>query len=254
MPDPLNHRTTAIGPLGPVAMPSGWKASGKPDLRRVRKFAMKRNRQKICRSKPSRLRQWLALLGSATLLAMPACHGAGFAGSDCRDIPKGALPRPAGTYVCQWTDAETSRAAADNFVIYQYEWIDAKLGPFGQRHIPRIAQQLPLVPCPVVVEPSGDAKLDQQRRQAVFEALSKYADISDDRIILGNSEALGLPGYEAQRDGLNVIAGRQSSTSGSGTNSGVYQNAATANPYSGGSVGSSFGGGGVGLNIGTGAY
>jgi hypothetical protein len=198
------------------------------------------------------------MLWSVMLLAMPACH-AGFAGSDCRDIPKGALPPPAGTYVCQWTDAETSRAAADKFVIYQYEWIDGKLGPFGQRHIPQIAQQLPLVQCPVVVEPSGDAKLDQQRRQAVFEALSKYANISDDRIVLGHSEALGLPGYEALPDGLNLIANRQSNTNGASMNSGVYQNPATANPYSGGSSGSSFGGSGsggsgVGLNIGTGGY
>lgn len=219
---------------------------------------MDRNNLQRCPSSPSWLRPWLAMLWSVMLLAMPACH-AGFAGSDCRDIPKGALPPPAGTYVCQWTDAETSRAAADKFVIYQYEWIDGKLGPFGQRHIPQIAQQLPLVQCPVVVEPSGDAKLDQQRRQAVFEALSKYANISDDRIVLGHSEALGLPGYEALPDGLNLIANRQSNTNGASMNSGVYQNPATANPYSGGSSGSSFGGGGsggsgVGLNIGTGGY
>jgi hypothetical protein len=212
---------------------------------------MERNNLTFCPGKASW--PWMAMLWSVTLLAMPACHSAGFAGSDCRDIPKGALPPPAGTYVCQWTDAETSRAAADNFVIYQYEWIDAKLGPFGQRHIPRIGQQLPLVPCPVVVEPSGDAKLDQQRRQAVFEALSKYADISEERIILGHSEALPLPGYEALPDGLNLIANRRSNTNGTGMNSGVYQNPATANPYSGGSAGGSFGGGsGVGINIGTG--
>ncbi len=198
----------------------------------------------------------LTAMFGMTLLAVPACHS-GLAGCDCRDIDKGAIPQPAGTFTCQWTDAQTTRAAADKFVIYRYEWIEGKLSPFGERHIPEIAHQLPLVPWPVVVEPSGDAKLDQERRLAVFAALSRCGAISEDRIVLGNSEALGLPGYEALRDGLQLISGRESSGA-AGTNQGVYANPAQGNPYQGTSTLGGFSGGmsspNVGISVGTGAY
>lgn len=199
----------------------------------------------------SRVRRALFGVSVAMVLALPACHA-----GDCRDIPKGAIAQPCGTYTCQWNDAETTRAAADKFVVYQYEWINDKLSPFGERHMPEIAHQLPLVPCPVVIEPSGDAKLDQRRRQAVFEALSKCGDISEDRIVFGHSEALPLPGYEALRDGVQLISGRE--TNGAGTNQGVYANPAQGNPYQGTTMSGGFTGGvaqpGVGLSIGTGGY
>jgi hypothetical protein len=189
-------------------------------------------------------------IAMAGLLAIPACHSC-----ECHDIPKGAVPPPCGTYICQWNDAETTRAAADKFVVYQYEWIDDKLSPFGERHMPQIAHQLPLVPWPVVVEPSGDAKLDQRRRQAVFEALSQCGNISEDRIIFGHSEALGLPGYEALRDGLQLMSGKE--TTNAGMNQGVNANPAQGNAYQGTTMSGGYAGGstsGVDLSVGTGAY
>jgi hypothetical protein len=200
---------------------------------------------------PLRLRRWSAALATLALLVMPACH-AGPAGCDCHDIPKGALPRPAGVYNCQWNDAETTRAAADKFVVYQYEWVDDKLSPFGERHMPEIAHLLPLMPCPVVIEPSGDTKLDQRRRQAVFEALSKCATISDDRIIFGHSEALGLPGYEALRDGTSYISG--AGAAAGAANQGVNSNPSQGNVYQSFSGGAGGAGAGAGLSIGTGGY
>ena len=118
----------------------------------------------------------------------------------CNDITPGAIPQPNGTYLCQWNHAETARADQDNFVIYQYEWSadGTKLTPFGQEHLARIAQGLPQVCFPVVIEPASDQRLNETRRLAVLEALANcHVQIVPDRVVLGRSEAEGLYGQEA---------------------------------------------------------
>src|SRR5580658_9886400 len=110
---------------------------------------------------------WLSLL-----LFAPACASDGGAGhgAECRDIAKGAIPTPAGTHLCQWTNWEINRAEADGFIIYQYEWVEAKPSPFGERHLAELACQIPRGNNPIIVEPSGDCALDDKRRMAVVEA------------------------------------------------------------------------------------
>jgi len=128
------------------------------------------------------------------VIAVAGCHS-------CNDIAPGAIPQPNGTYACQWAHAEKARADQDKFVIYQYEWsADAgQLTPYGQQHLAQIAQGLPQVPFPVVIEPSSDNRINELRRASVFNALaSNGSQVTPDRVIFGRTEAEGLYGSEAR--------------------------------------------------------
>ena len=136
------------------------------------------------------------------------CHnGSG----SCNDITPGAIPQPNGTYLCQWNHAQTGRADRDNFVIYQYEWSadGTKLTTFGQEHLARIAQGLPQVGFPVVIEPASDPHLNESRRLAVLEALANcHVPIVPDRVIFGRPEAEGLYGQEAPAVAGGMLGGQ----------------------------------------------
>ena len=151
---------------------------------------------------------WLILL----TIIVPGCCQDGPKG--CNNITPGAIPQPNGTYLCQWNHAETARADQDNFVIYQYEWSaeGTKLTPFGQEHLARIAQRLPQVCFPVVIEPVSDSRLNESHRAAVMEGLANsHVPIVPERIVLGRSEAEGLYGQEAPG-----VAARMLSNQGGG--------------------------------------
>jgi hypothetical protein len=170
---------------------------------------------------------WIGLL---ILAAVPACAGR-------HDIPKGAIPPPAGTYDCQWNNAEMARAGRDQFVIYQYEWQRGKpvLNDFGQRHLARIAEQFACAPYPVAVEPSADNRLDETRREAILKGIALHGvEATSDRVVLGHSEAEGLYGLEAQGVAQGMISSRTNTANAGGT-SGV-----------GLSIGGGQGGGAVG--------
>lgn len=116
------------------------------------------------------------------------------------EIPAGAVPRPAGTHVCEWVLAHRLRAEEDALVIYQYEWLAdrAELGPFGVAHVGRIAERLAEVPYPIVVEPSDEPALDEARRQVVLERLAAAGVVvPPERVVLGHGRAEGLYGEEA---------------------------------------------------------
>ncbi len=186
------------------------------------------------------LHLWLVLL---TVAVAGCCqNGQG----PCNDITPGAIPQPNGTYLCQWNHAETARADRDNFVIYQYEWsADAtKLTPFGQEHLARIAQGLPQVCFPVVIEPTSDQRLNETRRLAVLEALANcHVQIVPDRVVLGRSEAEGLYGQEAP----GIAAGMLSNQGGGG---GAGATGGAGGIGGGGSIGGGAamsGGGGIGI-------
>ena len=131
---------------------------------------------------------WTSALWSVLLaLAISGCQSGHKA---CEDIPPGAIPQPNGTYLCQWNHAEMARADRDNFVIYQYEWSadPTKLTQFGQDHLVRIAQGLPQVCFPVLIERSPDQHLDELRRMAVLEALANcHVPIVPERVVIGRS-------------------------------------------------------------------
>jgi hypothetical protein len=188
----------------------------------------------------------LALVaGLCLLVVIPACaqpHGV-----ECRDIPKNAIPAPPGTYVCQWTAAEATRAEADKFVFYQYEWQrdKAQLGPFGQRHAAQVAERLPCAPYPVVIEPSDDAALDESRRLVIHQTLAcQGQNVLLERIVVGHSMAEPLYSQEAPA----IARGMFTNQTGAGTTSGFGGGGALGGGISGGTgVGSGIGGGGIGV-------
>jgi hypothetical protein len=152
-----------------------------------------------------------------------------------------AIPANPGTYVCQWTAAEASRAEADKFIFYQYEWQrdKAELGPFGQRHAAQVAARLACVPYLIVVEPSDDAKLDESRRLAILQSLvCEGRSVPPERIVVGNSEAEPLYSQEAPA----IAAGMFGNQTGTGTTGG----------FGGGGIGGSGGGVGIGGGMGGG--
>jgi hypothetical protein len=152
-----------------------------------------------------------------------------------------AIPAPPGTYVCQWTAAEATRAEADKFVFYQYEWErdKAQLGPFGQRHAAQVAERLPCVPYPVVIEPSDDGKLDESRRLAILQALAcEGKSVPLERIVVGHGEAEPLYAQEAPA----IYRGMFSNQTGGGAMGGFGGGVGT----SVGGMGGGMGGGGIG--------
>ena len=180
-------------------------------------------------------------------MAAPGCSQTGHK----NDIPPGAIPQPSGTYACQWTHAETARADRENFVIYQYEWSadGTKLTSFGQEHLAKIAQGLPQVPFPVVIEPGSDPRADELRRLTVLESLANgHVAITPDRVVVGRSEAEGLYGTEAAG-----ISARMLSARGDGQGAGSTGGGATGS-MGGGAATSGGGGSGAGVGIGVNPY
>jgi hypothetical protein len=142
-----------------------------------------------------------------------------------------------------------ARADQDKFIIYQYEWAadGGRLTPFGQEHLARIAQRLPQVCFPVVIEPSSDPKVDECRRLIVVEALANcHVQISPERVVLGRSDAEGLYGQEAPG-----ISARMLSNRGGGQGAGSMGGGGATSTLGGASTA---GGAAVGVGVGVGAY
>ena len=187
------------------------------------------------------INRWFATSGLVLLtLAATGCCETGH--KSCNDIPPGAIPQPNGTYLCQWNHAETDRAIQDHFVIYQYEWSadGTRLTSSGQEHLMRIAQRLPQVCFPVVIEPVSDPRLNELRRLTVLEGLANcHVPIVPDRVVLGRPGAEGLYGQEAPGVAAGML-GSQGGGQGAGTTGG----GATSSIGGGGSTS---GGGGMGV-------
>jgi uncharacterized membrane protein YgcG len=181
-------------------------------------------------------------IGALWLIALTiAVSGCQTGQNPCDDIAPGAIPQPAGTYVCQWNRAEMARADRDNYVIYRYEWTaeGTKLTSFGQEHLARIADGLPQVAFPVVIEPVADPKMNETRRLAVLEGLANcHVPIMPDRVVLGRSEAEGLYGQEAPG-----VAARMLTNQGGGGGMGAVGGGATSSL--GGGATTSGGGAGI---------
>ncbi len=158
---------------------------------------------------------------------------------NCSDIPQGAIPLPAGTYMNEFFARQAGKAEADDFVFYYNEWVDdqAVLGPYGTEHIDRVVARLPLVQFPIIVQPEPNRPiLSTLRRQALIDSLRK-AGVADaeQRVFVGRSAAEGLFGDEAERIYPQLVHGGFAGSGGGG--------------YGGGFVGFGgvgFGGGGIG--------
>jgi hypothetical protein len=157
----------------------------------------------------------------------------------CATIPAGAIPPPIGTHTNEIAARQVAKAEVDQFVVYLYEWYGdtANLGPFGSRHIERMAVRLPHVTQTVVIEPDGDAGLNEARRVTLIAYLEKHGNPNAGaRVFIGLPQAEGLYGDESERIYRQMILPQG--------NANNYSNrGATQGNNSGGS---SFGGTGLG--------
>jgi hypothetical protein len=140
----------------------------------------------------------------------------------CATIPPGAIPQPIGTHTNELISRQVTKAELDQFVIYLYEWQgnSANLGPFGARHIDRIAARLAGGTFPVVIEPDCDAKRNEARKLAVVAFLeSRGIANANQSVSVAFPQAEGLLGDEAERIYRQMIIPR-----GGAYNSGNYGN------------------------------
>jgi hypothetical protein len=158
----------------------------------------------------NRLRRWLLqaawVLPNLAAGCLPGVHV-----DNCSAIPSGAIPAPVGTYNAKLQETQASKAEADDFVIYKYEWHmgGAELGPYGRYHISEIINRLPTVPFPVIVQPHVDAQLTEARRQVIVTYLAR-SGIPDpeQRVVVGFPTAEGLYGEEGEVIFEQMILGR----------------------------------------------
>ncbi len=149
----------------------------------------------------------LGLLAVTLVTWAGCCHGHGD-GSLGGYLPCGAIPAPVGTYSAQWQNAEAAKANADNFVLYQADWVDdsGELGATARRRLARIAKHPEAGVGPFVVEATANAALDEQRRQAVREFLvGQGLQLPDQAVIVGVPAAAGLEGPLAELAGRRLV-------------------------------------------------
>jgi hypothetical protein len=140
-------------------------------------------------------------------LATGCCHDKCCCGGDGGDGV--VVPPPAGTYTRAIFDFQAQKAEADDFVIYKNEWFNAgiKLGPYGEYHLNQIAQRLPAVPFPVVIQPEADPGLNQARLEVILTCLAnKGIPDAEHRVIIAYPQAEGLFGEcEAESAFLRML-------------------------------------------------
>ena len=158
------------------------------------------NRQRKSLLKHSTLALGIALVGCQSNRCDDCSPSSEFGW--CRDIPRGAIPQPLGTSVCQWQTAHTELADRESFLMYDTEWQPgtATLTTYGTEHLARIVGRFPHSSHAILLQPDANAELNEARRQVVLDALSA-ADVKNigDRIQFGTSIAEGLRGIEAPR-------------------------------------------------------
>lgn len=177
------------------------------------------------------------LLGAS--LALPAAALADGDGSkwycvnNCANIPKGAQPAPAGTYVNKFIEIQSGIAEQDDFVLYKHMWYKAgtELGPLGRYQLDLISRRLANVPFPVVIETTKNDSIDEQRRDIIVSLLAARGFNDPSRVIVAYPIAEGLFGDEAPRLYARLLFGGGGGLGGRGG-------------ITGGTLGSGFGGGG----------
>ncbi len=196
---------------------------------------------------------------AATVLvaAMPlGCCTSKRACKRCDDIPAGAMPQPVGQYSCEWQVAQREAADPGQNMIYEHEWHrgGTELGPFGQRHIEKLAAQMSQSADQVLIESHFDnqanrvdEQLNDERRSAVVAALADrgVAD-AEERVALARARTGGLYGQEAVSIGTRRLNGGNRGQGLGGNSFG------TGSGLNGGGAGA--GGAGMGALLGGGGF
>jgi uncharacterized membrane protein YgcG len=197
-----------------------------------------------------RLKRWLlasSVLPGCLVVGCQAPYQTRF--DRCATIVPGSLPAPNGSFVRQFQLVQTNKAEMDDFVIYAHEWYMSgkDLGPYGEYHVVQIAQRMPFVPYPVLIEVSLSAELNECRRRLVIERLASFG-VTDaaNRVVLGRPEAEGLNGPESFR----VYQGLLFNTGQGGGGGNGFGGNNFGGGFGGGGLGGGFGGGGFGGGLG----
>ncbi len=173
-------------------------------------------------------RHALTLCVTTGLAMVGGCGGPG------ADVP----PLENGWHVDAVNARQSAAAAADQRVVYRYEWsadadAPAALTEYGRRHVVQIGRSVAAARRPVVVEPSDDAATDAARRRVVVATLGDLAVPDPESLVrLTRPAAFGTPGEEAAEIDADTPRGGQ--TNGTGGTNGS------------GSGGGGLGGGGIG--------
>ncbi len=112
--------------------------------------------------------RWIPALAVASAAMLAGCQHSG-----SYDLPAGYIPEPVGTRQGVLLGMQATKAERGDFVLYNYAWVpgETALGEFGQRQVNDLMVRIPREPFPLVIEPSGDPKLDGARREALVEHL-----------------------------------------------------------------------------------
>ena len=164
------------------------------------------------------------------------------AAAGCSSAPD-TPPLENGWHVDAVNARQTARAAADERVVYRYEWAvsadSSPVGPaalteYGQRHLAQIGRSMAAARHPAVaVEPTGDTNVDAARRRVVVATLGDLAVPDPGAVVL------------VQRPGAYGTGGEEAANVDADTPRGGQTNGST-NGSANGNVGGSAGGSGAG--------
>lgn len=146
---------------------------------------------------PKTLNVLTSALVLGALLTTAGCNNRGK-----YDIPSGAIPQPAGTYVKLHTDRMAQNAEASDFIFFMHEWTPGgiSLGPAGQRHLLAATARLVSEQYTIVIEPSRDPALDEKRRAAVAKyLLENQIPDAENRVLVAVPNAEGIFAEETPR-------------------------------------------------------
>lgn len=113
---------------------------------------------------------------------------------------------PLGRSVYAHMNRQVVKGEAARMVLYHYDFVQGigegdlrtELNARGSRQLRKIARMMQYNAAPLVIEPSSQPELDQERRAAVIEDLARLgADASSERVIIAYPEAIGMAGSEA---------------------------------------------------------
>ncbi|MDA7861658.1 hypothetical protein N9B31_01435 [Mariniblastus sp.] len=152
------------------------------------------------------LKSPVGLLIFTSLLVLSGCsHHRGVTGVDSiADVPKGAVPEPAGVKLCQWQTAQVLQAAQDQTVLYKADFLGEsdKLAPSATEKILRSLQNETAGLQIWVVEATANATQDSRRVDSVTQQLNSWG-VPSPRVGIGMPTALGMPGVFAESNFLN---------------------------------------------------
>lgn len=146
--------------------------------------------------------QTAACIGVFVSFTIAGCASRGgiFGVDECADIPKGAIPHPAGKKLCDWQTAQINGAIGDQTVLYRADFIGkgSALSPGAIERMARNANTGLAATQASLIEPSGDESLDAARLGVVIDQLASLG-ITEPIVEIATPAAIGLRGPQAER-------------------------------------------------------